>query len=497
MGREFLEQPLPTKLGIVVVALGFLFNISMTVLKGRKTSISLVLLTGLWGLALMFLFSFVNPHNLVRDKMYWWFVVHLWVEGVWELILGALLAYVLIRTTGVDREVIDKWLYVIIAFALMTGILGTGHHFYFIGLPGYWQWIGSIFSAMEPIPFFMMTVFAFNMVQRRRREHPNQAAVLWAVGTAVMGFLGAGLWGFIHTLSPVNYYTHGTQVTAAHGHLAFYGAYVLVVISMISYAMPLLRGRLAAPRRAQTFEMWSFWIMTISMGVMVLALTGAGILQVWLQRLPESGAMGFMATQDQLRLFYWIRLAGGVGFLAGLLTYLASFFVGADEVETRRPVEAPRPDLCWHRATPRLTAHERTCHGTRQRTAHRRDPVLRRAGRRSSALRARLAPAPAGAHQGADRLRQDPLRRAHGRPPGASARDRELPRRPQRRRPGRPPPDRRRRHRLVRRPADPRGAHRRDPSISTRWSRRARTRPSCCTRSPTTAACCRSTAPAS
>ncbi|MDZ4161293.1 MAG: cbb3-type cytochrome c oxidase subunit I, partial [Burkholderiales bacterium] len=81
MGREFLEQPLPTKLGIVVVMLGFLFNITMTALKGRKTSISTVLLIGLWGLTLLFLFSFVNPHNLVRDKMYWWFVVHLWVEG--------------------------------------------------------------------------------------------------------------------------------------------------------------------------------------------------------------------------------------------------------------------------------------------------------------------------------------------------------------------------------------------------------------------------------
>ena len=330
MGREFLEQPLPTKLGIVVVALGFLYNISMTVLKGRKTSISLVLLMGLWGLALMFLFSFVNPHNLVRDKMYWWFVVHLWVEGVWELILGSLLAYVLVKTTGVDREVIDKWLYVIIAFALMTGILGTGHHFYFIGLPGYWQWIGSVFSAMEPIPFFMMTVFAFNMVQRRRREHPNQAAVLWAVGTSVMGFLGAGLWGFIHTLSPVNYYTHGTQITAAHGHLAFYGAYVLVVITMISYAMPMLRGRIANSAKAQSVEMWSFWIMTVSMGVMVLALTGAGILQVWLQRLPESNAMSYMSTQDQLRFFYWLRLGGGGGFLLGLVAYLASFFIGGE-----------------------------------------------------------------------------------------------------------------------------------------------------------------------
>lgn len=336
MGREFLEQPLPTKLGIVVVALAFLFNISMTVLKGRKTAITLVLLMGLWGLALMFLFSFVNPSNLVRDKMYWWFVVHLWVEGTWELIMGALLAFVLVKTTGVDREVIDKWLYLIITMALVTGILGTGHHFFFIGLPGYWQWVGSVFSAMEPIPFFMMTLFAFNMVQRRKREHPNQAAVLWAVGCAVMGFLGAGLWGFIHTLSPVNYYTHGSQITAAHGHLAFYGAYVLVVIAVISYAMPILRGREANSRRAQAYEMWSFWIMSIGMAVMVLALTGAGILQVWLQRIPTEGAMGFMATQDQLRFFYWVRIAGGVMFLAGLLTYLAAFFVGPGRDEDER-----------------------------------------------------------------------------------------------------------------------------------------------------------------
>ena len=333
MGREFLEQPLPTKVGIVLVMLGFLFNISMTVLKGRKTAITMVLLIGLWGLALMFLFSFVNPHNLVRDKMYWWFVVHLWVEGTWELILGALLAYVLIKTTGVDREVIDKWLYVIIAFALMSGILGTGHHFFFIGLPGYWLWIGSVFSALEPLPFFMMTVFAFNMVQRRRRDHPNQAALLWAVGTAVMGFLGAGLWGFLHTLSPVNYYTHGSQLTAAHGHLAFYGAYVLVVIALISYAMPTLRGRIANSRKAQAFEMWSFWIMTIGMAVMVLALTGAGILQVWLQRMPTDGtAMSFMATQDQLAFFYWVRIVGGVIFLIGQFTYFASFFIGGEHV---------------------------------------------------------------------------------------------------------------------------------------------------------------------
>lgn len=335
MGREFLEQPTITKIGIVIVALGFLFNISMTVLKGRKTAISMVLLLGLWGLAIFFLFSFYNPDNLVLDKMYWWWVVHLWVEGVWELILGAILAFVLIKMTGVDREVIEKWLYVIIAMSLITGIIGTGHHFYWIGTPEYWQWWGSIFSALEPIPFFMMVIFAFNMVNRRRREHPNKAAMLWAIGTPVMAFLGAGVWGFMHTLAPVNYYTHGTQITSAHGHMAFYGAYVMVVLAIISYAMPLLRGRAAAnSNKSQVVEMWSFWLMTIAMVFITLFLTGAGILQTWLQRVSENPEP-FMVVQEKISLFYWMREVAGVVFLIGLILYIVSFFIGGEEEPAR------------------------------------------------------------------------------------------------------------------------------------------------------------------
>jgi nitric oxide reductase subunit B len=330
MGREFLEQPLITKVGIVIVALGFLFNISMTTLKGRKTAINTVLLIGLWGLAIFFLFSFYNPDNLVRDKYYWWWTVHLWVEGVWELILGSILAFVLIKITGVDREVIEKWLYVIITLTLITGIIGTGHHYYWIGTPEYWQWWGSVFSALEPIPFFAMTVFAFNMVNRRRREHPNRAATLWALGTGVMSFLGAGVWGFMHTLAPVNYYTHGTQITAAHGHMAFYGAYVMVVITMISYAMPLMRGRAANSNKAQVVEMWGFWLMTVAMVFITLFLTAAGILQTWLQRVSTT-PMPFMAAQDQVALFYWMREWAGVVFLIGLLAYLWSFFCNAED----------------------------------------------------------------------------------------------------------------------------------------------------------------------
>jgi nitric oxide reductase subunit B len=330
MGREFLEQPLPTKLGIVVVALAFLFNITMTVLKGKKTSISIVLLIGLWGLAVFFLFSFYNPVNVVLDKFWWWWTVHLWVEGVWELILGAFLAFVLIKTTGVDREVIEKWLYVIVTLTLITGIIGTGHHYFWIGTPEYWQWWGSIFSALEPIPFFAMTVFAFNMVNRRRREHPNKAAVLWALGTGVMAFLGAGVWGFLHTLAPVNFYTHGSQITAAHGHMAFYGAYAMVNLMMISYAMPILNGRAANSNKSQVVEMWSFWLMTVSMVFITLFLTAAGILQVWLQRVSDT-PVPFMVAQEKISMFYWMREWAGVAFLIGLILYIASFFIGGKE----------------------------------------------------------------------------------------------------------------------------------------------------------------------
>jgi len=245
-GRSYLEQPIYIKVGIVVVALMFLLNISMTVLHGRKTVITNILLMGLWGVAVFFLFAFYAPANVIIDKMFWWWVVHLWVEGVWELVMASILAFLLIKLTGVDREVVEKWLYVIIGTALFSGILGTGHHYYWIGTPGYWRWIGTIFSAVEPLPFFAMVLFAFAMVWQGRRDHPNHAALLWSLGCATTAFFGAGVLGFLHTLAPINYYTHGTQVTAAHGHLAFYGAYAMVILAMITYA-PCRRCSAARP----------------------------------------------------------------------------------------------------------------------------------------------------------------------------------------------------------------------------------------------------------
>ena len=314
-GREFLEQPLWVKLGLVLAVVIFLVNIGMTILKGRKTAITNVLFLGLAGLTL-FVFALYNPSNLSLDKMYWWYVVHLWVEGVWELIMAALLAFLMLKLTGVDREVVEKWLYAIVALSLFSGILGTGHHYFWIGTPGYWQWIGSIFSALEVIPFFAMMAFSFVMVWKGKRDHPNKAALLWALGSSTVAFFGAGVWGFLHTLHGVNFYSHGTQITAAHGHLAFYGAYVALNLAVFSYAFPILRNR---DPYNQVLNMGSFWLMTGGMAFMTFVLTFAGVIQTHLQRV-----MGeyYMDVQDQLSLFYIMRFGAGVAVVIGAMLFI-------------------------------------------------------------------------------------------------------------------------------------------------------------------------------
>ncbi|MDU0340208.1 cbb3-type cytochrome c oxidase subunit I [Bosea rubneri] len=326
-GREFLEQPFAIKVGIVVVVLIFLFNITMTSLKGRKTTVTNILLFGLWGLAIFFLFAFYNPINLALDKMYWWYVIHLWVEGVWELIMASVLAFLMIKLNGVDREVVEKWLYVIVGLALFSGILGTGHHYYWIGAPGYWQWIGSLFSTLEVAPFFTMVMFTVHMTWKAGRNHPNRAALLWSIGCSVMAFIGAGIWGFLNTLSFTNYYTHGTQLTAAHGHLAFFGAYVMLNLAVMAYAIPELKNR--APYN-QWLSIVSFWLMVPAMMVMTFALTFAGVVQTHLQRVL---GQSFMEVQDQLGLFYWVRLGSGVVVVIAVLMFAWAVLVPGRERE--------------------------------------------------------------------------------------------------------------------------------------------------------------------
>lgn len=320
-GRKFLEIPRPLDWLVVANVLTFLGIILVTLFKGKKqTTTSLVLVMGLVFAALLYLPGMIWFDNQTLDSFFRWWVVHLWVEGVWELIMGGILAFLLIKLTGVDREVIEKWLYVIVGLTFISGILGTGHHYYYIGVGKVWLIVGGIFSMLEPLAFLAMALFAVAMYRKGEKKHPNKMALYWTLGTAITAFVGAGLLGMAHTLPQVNMYTHGTLVTAMHGHLAFWGAYGMIVFSFITFAMPNLTGR----KLYDTVNgQLAFWLSNIGMLGMTTAFGVAGVAQVYLER--KTG-LEFGAVQQEIEVHFFVLVLTASMFATGILLYLYEFY---------------------------------------------------------------------------------------------------------------------------------------------------------------------------
>lgn len=319
-GRKFLEIPRPLDYLVVVNVLTFLGLILATLYKGKKrTTTSLVLTMGLVFAALLYLPGMIWFDNQTMDSFFRWWVVHLWVEGVWELIMGGILAFLLIKITGVDREVIEKWLYVIVGLTFISGVLGTGHHYYYIGTPKYWLIIGGIFSAMEPLAFLGMALFAIAMYRKGEKKHPNKIALSWTLGTAIVSFVGAGLLGLAHTLPQVNMYTHGTLVTAMHGHLAFWGAYGMIVLAIISYTLPNMTGRKLYDSNTGVL---AFWLSNIGMLGMTVAFGVAGVAQVYLER---KMGLDFGDVQKEIQVHFLILIICATMFTTGIGLFIYEF----------------------------------------------------------------------------------------------------------------------------------------------------------------------------
>jgi hypothetical protein len=239
----------------VAAALLFLYNIAMTVLKGRRTVISNILLTGLWGIALFFLFSFYNPTNLVLDKMYWWRVVHLWVEGVWELAPATI-------TTGSARR-------------------ATGS--------------GSARSSR---------------LWKSRRSSPwSSSPSPWSTRAG----------GSIPTRPPCC----GPWVARCSLSSAPVCG-VSCTPRLRSITTPTaLRWPCKAGPYNQQLNMWSCWLTSSGVAFMTFSLTVAGVVQTHLQRVL---GMGYMEVQEQITLFYWMRLGAGVVTLPGALVFIYAIF---------------------------------------------------------------------------------------------------------------------------------------------------------------------------
>jgi nitric oxide reductase subunit B len=342
-GRPLLEIPTTLDFFVVAGALMFLANVGVTLLRAKRWNVVQgALLGGLVFLAVMYLFGMPFYPNLAMDWYYWWWVVHLWVEGAWELITAAMAAFMLIKLTGVDRKVVEKWLYVELGLFLFTGIAGTGHHYYWLGAPKAWLWIGGVFSALEPFPILLMLWDTWRSVKEQEGALHPRLTWLYVGGMAVLHFVGAGLFGFAHTLPQINYYTHGSQVTVSHGHLAFFGAYALLNLSFFYFAIPRLKG-LPGGRYDERAGYWGFWLMSLGVVGMSLAFGVAGVLQTYLERVRGEP---YMVAQQPMRFWMLVVVLHGLMVVAGVVVtakHLLTLRADTRTAEAEEPASRPAP----------------------------------------------------------------------------------------------------------------------------------------------------------
>jgi nitric oxide reductase subunit B len=282
--------------------------------------------------------------NISVDQYWWWWVIHLWVEATWEVFVGAIAAYGLITMIGAHRKVVEMWLWIEVAMLFGSGILGLGHHYFWIGTPEYWWEIGALFSALEPLPLvamFIHVLYDWGKTQggqdatgQKVSVINNKPAFTWFVLNAFGNFLGAGIWGFFHTLPQVNLYTHGTQFTSAHGHLAFFGAYATILVGMMYIAVQGKNG-IKILKSTKT-SIWAVSLITGGVVGMTVALTIAGYVQVLVSR-AQMGATWAAYFDGQSGM--WFSQAMDWRLIMGSITMLGFVFLAKDLLTTgRNPV---------------------------------------------------------------------------------------------------------------------------------------------------------------
>lgn len=300
-GREYIEAPRWADLGIVAVMLVFFYNVAATFAKGKWSGIAGVLTLDLVALAGLYTAGMFYSTNVSVDQYWWWWVIHLWVEATWEVLVGCIMAWSLMKLLGVRRQVVQTWLYIEVALMFGSGILGLGHHYFWIGTPEYWFSIGGFFSALEPIPLVAMVVHSIYDSGVHNFKNSNHPALAWIIAHAFGNFFGAGVWGFMHTLPQINLYTHGTQWSASHGHLSFFGAYATINIAFFYLAIQQARGNVWMGGGLQHGWRWKSALTLLNLGVvgMTVAMLIAGYEQSFIERAVEGSTWwGYFAAQN-------------------------------------------------------------------------------------------------------------------------------------------------------------------------------------------------------
>ena len=276
-----------------------------------------------------------TSHYTVVDNWRFW-IIHLWVEGFFELFVTTMVAVLFYKLGMVTRLTATRVIYLDAILFLGGGIIGTAHHWYWTGQSNVTMAFAATFSAMEVVPLTLLTLDAWDFIRLSKGKCdicgkeisiPHKWTFYFMMAVGFWNFVGAGIFGFLINLPIVSYFEVGTILTPNHGHAAMMGVFGMFAVAFMVFAI-----RQVLPdeewARVEKYIRVSFWGLNIGLaGMVVLNLFPGGVLQFfdvlkngyWHARGPE------FLNARVTTFIEWMRLpADTVFILLGVVPLLIS-----------------------------------------------------------------------------------------------------------------------------------------------------------------------------
>jgi nitric oxide reductase subunit B len=278
--------------------------------------ISTIAIAAFYGAGLMW----GRQTNLAIAEYWRWWVVHLWVEGFFEVFAAVVMAFLFVRLKLVRASTATTAVLLATVVFLSGGILGTFHHLYFTGTPTAVMAIGATFSALEVVPLVLMGFEAWDNIKISRSSEWIRAykwPVYSFIAVAFWNLVGAGIFGFLINPPVALYYMQGLNTTPVHGHTALFGVYGMLGIGLMLFVLRDMNKEVVWKEK---WVKWGFWGINIGLALMVtisvlpvgLAQTVASVQEgLWYARSAE-----FMQT-PLIETFKWMRVFGDTIFALG------------------------------------------------------------------------------------------------------------------------------------------------------------------------------------
>ncbi len=331
-GYEYVDLGRVWQAALFVGLLLWLFLIARTAIpalreKGTPKSLTLLYLLTTTGIALFYspgLFWGMRSHLSTVEYWRWW-VVHLWVEGYFEVFATVVIAFLFSKLGVIRPERAAQAALLAGAIYLSGGIVGTLHHLYFAGTPTVAIAFGAVFSALEIVPLLLVGYEATENL-RHAKARPWLEKYKWVVyffvAVAFWNMVGAGIFGFMINPPIALYYMQGLNTTAVHAHGALYGVYGTLGLGLTLFCLRAMRPEIKLKEKTIWF---AFWAINIGMLLeIVLSLLPVGLMQTyqsvsvgyWSARSPE-----FMQT-DVMQTLRWLRMVGDTIFAVGAIVFV-------------------------------------------------------------------------------------------------------------------------------------------------------------------------------